>query len=284
METVTITMDGREVTGHRGMTVLDMAQESGVDIPTLCHHPYLAPTGACRLCLVEDELSGALLVACVTPIQPGMQIDTHSPRVLERRKAIVELLLASHPDTCMVCDKGNRCDLHRIASDMGIGALSFEKIPQTWRHRDLNPFIVRDMGKCILCGRCVRADQELVVEGAIDYIDRGFVYPPGDSGRSCRSSSRSAPSAARASHCVPPAPSWSGTRWASGTTAKTVSTTCPFCGCGCSVTLEVKNGSDHTGKTGRRRAGEPRDVVRARILRLRLRPQSREADDAARPR
>ena len=178
MEKVTITLDGREVTGQRGMTILEIARESGVSIPTLCHHPYLSPTGACRLCLVEDERSGALLVSCVTAIEPGMLINTRSPRVLERRKAIVELMLASHPDTCMVCDKGNRCDLHRIASDMGVGLLSFEKIPQYGAIVDMNPFIVRDMSKCILCGRCVRADQELVVEGAIDYMDRGFTARP----------------------------------------------------------------------------------------------------------
>jgi formate dehydrogenase alpha subunit len=159
VDKVTITLDGREVTGNRGTTILEIAQESGVSIPTLCHHPHLSPTGACRLCLVEDERSESLLVSCVTAIEQGMLVNTRSPHVLERRRAIVELMLASHPDTCMVCDKGNRCDLHRVASEMGIGALSFEKIPQYAAIIDMNPFIVRDMSKCILCGRCIRADQ-----------------------------------------------------------------------------------------------------------------------------
>ena len=98
LEAITITLDGVEVSGYSGMTILELAQESGVDIPTICHDPCLIPTGACRLCLVEDENSRALLAACVTPITPGMVINTRSPRVLERRKVILQLILASHPD------------------------------------------------------------------------------------------------------------------------------------------------------------------------------------------
>ena len=86
MEAITITLDGVEVSGHSGMTILDLAQESGVDIPTMCHDSHLTPTGACRLCLVEDEPSGKLLAACVSPISPGMVVNTRSPRVMERRK------------------------------------------------------------------------------------------------------------------------------------------------------------------------------------------------------
>ncbi|MFH1487030.1 MAG: 2Fe-2S iron-sulfur cluster-binding protein, partial [Chloroflexota bacterium] len=172
METITITLDGREVSGRQGVTVLELAREAGVKIPTLCHDPNLSPLGACRICLVEEERSGALLASCVAPIAPGMVINTSSPRVLERRKVIVELMLASHPDSCLVCDKGNRCQLRQIASDLGIGLLRFQKIPLSARTEEVNPFIERDMTKCILCAKCIRADQELVVEGAIDYVDR----------------------------------------------------------------------------------------------------------------
>ena len=108
MEAVTITLNEVEVSGYPGMTILDLARESGVDIPTLCYEPCLIPSGACRVCLVEDESVGALLAACVTPIRAGMVINTRSARVMERRKTIVKLMLASHPDSCLVCDKGNR--------------------------------------------------------------------------------------------------------------------------------------------------------------------------------
>jgi len=99
LEAITITLDGVEVSGHPGMTLLELARESGVEIPTLCHDPHLTPIGACRICLVEDERSGALLASCVTPINPGMVINTKSPKVEERRKTIIKLILASHPDS-----------------------------------------------------------------------------------------------------------------------------------------------------------------------------------------
>jgi formate dehydrogenase alpha subunit len=253
VEKVTITLDGREVTGQRGVTVLEIARESGVDIPTLCHHPYLPPTGACRICLVEDQRTGTLLVSCVTAIEPGMQIDTRSPRVLGRRKAVVELMLASHPDTCMVCDKGNRCDLHRVASEMGIGVPSLERIPQYAAIVDLNPFIVRDMGKCILCGRCVRACQELVVEGAVDFLGRGFGTRPATVGDRPLEESE----CTFCGTCVAMCPTGALAERAAqgvGTTSAVVSTTCPFCGCGCSVALEV---SDDRIIRARPAAGSP---------------------------
>ncbi|MBE0480526.1 MAG: (2Fe-2S)-binding protein, partial [Dehalococcoidia bacterium] len=148
MEAITITLNGREVSGHPGMTVLELAQESGVEIPTLCHDPCLVPVGACRICLVEDERTGRLAASCVTPIEAGMNIRTDSPKVIERRKSIVSLMLASHPDSCLVCDKGNRCELRKISSDMGIGLTDFYRIPQVATIEEVNPFIERDMSKC----------------------------------------------------------------------------------------------------------------------------------------
>src|SRR4030043_21514 len=178
LQAVTITLDGREVSGHSGMTILELARESGIDIPTLCYDPHLTSIGACRLCLVENEQTGALMASCVTPIAPGMVINTHSPRVIEHRKTIVELMLASHPDTCMVCDKGNRCELRQIATDLGIGVIDLQRIPNTAAIQEVNPFIERDLSKCIMCAKCIRADQELVVIGALDYLNRGFVSKP----------------------------------------------------------------------------------------------------------
>ena len=148
------------------MTVLDLARESGVAVPTLCHDPHLDPIGACRICIVEDERSGVLMASCVTPIAPGMVINTESPRVQERRKTIIKLMLASHPDSCLVCDKGNRCQLREVASDIGVGLVDFQRIPQLATIEEVNPFIERDLSKCILCAKCIRACQELVGEGA----------------------------------------------------------------------------------------------------------------------
>jgi len=240
LETITITLDGVEVSGYSGMTILDLGRESGVDIPTLCHDPHLAPTGACRLCLVEDERSGALLAACVAPITTGMVINTRSPRVLERRKAIVKLMLASHPDSCLVCDKGNRCQLRNIASDMGIGLVEFQRIPQSGTIEEVNPFIERDLSKCILCAKCIRADQELVVEGAIDYIYRGTASKPATLDDLPLEKSE----CTFCGTCVALCPTGAlaeKERTYRGTTTTIVDTVCPFCGCGCGISLEVKD-------------------------------------------
>ncbi len=177
-KTVTITLDGAEVSGHPGMTILELADELGIEIPRLCYDPHLSAWGACRICLVEDETSGKLVASCVTPISDGMIITTRSKRVLDHRRTMVELMLASHPDSCIVCDKGNRCRLREIAADLGIGSSSLKRIPSYHPVVDLNPFIQRDLSKCIRCGRCIRADKEIAVVGAIDYAGRGFDARP----------------------------------------------------------------------------------------------------------
>ena len=240
MEAITITLNGREVSGRPGMTVLDLARESGVDIPTLCHHPYLDPIGACRICIVEDERSGALMASCVTPIAPGMVINTESPRVQERRKTIIKLMLASHPDSCLVCDKGNRCQLRKVASDIGVGLVDFQRIPQLAVIEEVNPFIERDLSKCILCAKCIRACQELVGEGAIDYLGRGFISKPATLGDMPLENS----ACTFCGTCVALCPTGAimeKDRTYTGTTTTTVHTVCPFCGCGCGICLEVKD-------------------------------------------
>ncbi len=238
---ITIVIDGREVSGHAGMTVLELACESGIDIPVLCYDSHLSLSGACRLCIVENEQDGALLASCVTPIAPGMVISTQSQRVIEHRKTIVKLMLASHPDACTVCDKGNRCQLRQIASDMGIGWVELQRIPQSALIEEVNPLIERDLTKCILCGKCIRACQELVVEGAIDYFQRGFATKPATLDDSALDDSRCTYCGTCVALC-PTGALMEKERTYGGTTNTTRETTCPFCGCGCSICLEVKNG------------------------------------------
>src|SRR4030042_1898020 len=241
LQAVTITLDGREVSGHSGMTILELARESGINIPTLCYDPYLNPNGACRICLVENESTGALLASCVTPIARGMVINTSSPKVLERRTVIVKLMLASHPDSCLVCDKGNRCQLRQIASDLGIGLVEFQRIPRMFSIEEVNPFLERDLSKCILCAKCIRACQDLVVEGAIDYFQRGFTTIPATLNNLPLENSE----CTFCGTCVALCPTGALTEKENpyrGTTQTVVQTTCPFCGCGCSIGLEIKDG------------------------------------------
>ncbi|MCX5994613.1 MAG: formate dehydrogenase subunit alpha [Chloroflexi bacterium] len=259
MEAITITLNGREVSGNPGMTILELARESGVDIPTLCNHPQLAPFGACRICLVEDERSGALSASCVTPIAPGMVINTESPKVQERRRTIIKLMLASHPDSCLVCDKGNRCELRQIASAMGIGLVEFQRIPLLATIEEVNPFIERDLSKCILCAKCIRVDHELVVEGAIDYIHRGFASKPATLNDMPLEHSECTFCGTCVSVC-PTGALMEKQRTYRGTAATTVSTTCPFCGCGCSISLEVVD-----NKIVRARPGKESSVNRGAL-------------------
>jgi formate dehydrogenase alpha subunit len=241
LQAITITLDGREVSGYPGMTILELAKESGINIPTLCHDPQLASVGACRVCLVEDERNGALLASCVAPIAPGMVINTHSLRVIERRKAIIELMLASHPDSCLVCDKGNRCQLRQIAADLGIGLVELQRIPRMASIEEVNPFLERDLSKCILCAKCIRACQELVVEGAIDYFRRGFTTIPATLNDMPLEDSE----CTFCGTCVALCPTGALTekdKSYRGTTQTIVQTTCPFCGCGCNICLEAKDG------------------------------------------
>lgn len=174
METITVTLNGKEVSGSVGMSILNLARETGVDIPTLCEDPQLTLTGACRICLVEDERNGALVASCVTPIAPGMVINTHSPKVLQTRRVIVELLMASHCGSCFMCEKANTCGLREIAADLEVGFPRFEINRRYYPMEDISPYIHRDLTKCILCRRCVKACTEIAKQNVFSIGYRGF--------------------------------------------------------------------------------------------------------------
>jgi len=174
MKHVNVTMNGLRTTGREGMTILEVARENGIDIPTLCHRPELAPIGACRVCVVEVEGSKTLVGSCHTPITEGMAIQTHSPRVLETRSTIVELLLASHCGTCYMCEKANICELRAIAADLEVGLPQFRVRKRFYPVEDSSPHIVRDLTKCILCRRCVWACKELAGKNVFAVGYRGF--------------------------------------------------------------------------------------------------------------
>ena len=174
MEELTVTINGRQVSARDGMTIFEVAQENGIDIPTLCYRPELPPFGACRICVVEVEGSRTLVGSCHTPIAQGMVIHTHSPKVLETRKMIVELLLASHPDSCLVCDKANLCELRKIAADLEVGLPRFRMRKRYYPIEDVSPYLQRDLSKCILCRRCVRACSEIAKQNVFSLAYRGF--------------------------------------------------------------------------------------------------------------
>lgn len=171
---INLTINGKEVSGRPGMTILEVARENGVDIPTLCYIQDLPPIGACRLCVVEVEGSRTLVGSCHTPIAEGMVIQTHSPKVIATRKVLVELMLASHPDVCMVCDKANICELRRIAADLEVGLPRFRARKHYYSIEDENTGMLRDMSKCVQCWRCVIACKSKNGEPLFSTAYRGF--------------------------------------------------------------------------------------------------------------
>jgi NADH dehydrogenase/NADH:ubiquinone oxidoreductase subunit G len=169
-----VTINDSEVSTREGTTILEAARENGIDIPTLCYHERLTPVGVCRVCVVEVEGSRTLVGSCHTPVTEGMIIHTHSPNVIAARKVIVELLLASHPDSCLVCDKANVCELRKLAAELDIGLPRFRLRKHFYPIEDVSPYVVRDLSKCILCRRCVRACREIAGQNVFGIAYRGF--------------------------------------------------------------------------------------------------------------
>ena len=174
MSDITVTLNGKQVTTPAGVTILDMARKNGVEIPTLCYLEGLTATGSCRICVVEVENSRTLVASCHTPVAPNMVIQTHSPKVLETRKVIVDLLMASHCGTCYMCDKANVCLLRAVAIDLDVGEARFPVRRRFFQVEDESPYINRDLSKCILCRKCVRACNELAKKHLFSVGYRGF--------------------------------------------------------------------------------------------------------------
>ena len=174
MKDINVTLNGTQLSGREGMTILELARDNAIDIPTLCYRPELPPIGACRICIVEVEDSRTLVGSCHTPITEGMVIHTHSTKVLETRRVIIELLLSSHCGSCFMCDKANICELRKIAADLELGLPRFTVRKRYYPIEDVSPYIQRDLTKCILCRRCVRACAEIAMQNVFGIAYRGF--------------------------------------------------------------------------------------------------------------
>lgn len=172
--TVEITVNGRRVTVPASGTLLDALRGLGIKIPTLCHLEGLKPFGACRLCVVEVEGRPNLVPSCAYPVQAGMAIKTHSERVRRARKTVVELLLANHPEDCLVCVRNGDCELQELASETGVRERRYQGEKRDCPVDDTSPSIERDPNKCVLCGKCVRVCEEVQGVSAVSFTGRGF--------------------------------------------------------------------------------------------------------------
>jgi len=169
-----IKINNMEYWANPGETVLEVAEREGIRIPTLCYLKGYSPTGSCRMCMVEVEDQGRLVPSCAFPVYEGMQVKTNSPEVRRARKTIIELLLANHPQDCLVCIRNGNCDLQTLAAEYGVRSYRYVGQRRKGKLDLASPSIERDPEKCILCGRCVRVCHEMQNVGAIEIINRGF--------------------------------------------------------------------------------------------------------------
>jgi len=169
----TIQVNNRKIKAEKGETILSALNRNGIIIPTLCRMKDFSPTGACRMCVVEVEGHDRLVTACSHPVEEWMKIKTHSQRVITARKTIVELLLSNHPDDCLYCDKNLKCELQRLSEELNIRERRIRAKKIKPRLDQSSPAIIRELSKCILCGRCVRVCEEVITSTSLDFINRG---------------------------------------------------------------------------------------------------------------
>ena len=165
-------IDGNRVEFDTEPNILTLVRKAGIDLPTFCYYSDLSIYGACRMCVVEDEW-GDIIASCSTPPKDKMEVKTNTPKLHQHRKMILELLLAAHCRDCTVCDKNGKCRLQELAHRFGIQTVRFKNNTEEMELDTSSSSIIRDPGKCILCGDCVRMCNEVQNVGAIDFAHRG---------------------------------------------------------------------------------------------------------------
>lgn len=244
-QTVTLSIDNQEVTVPKGTTILEAAKTLGVEIPTLCHLKELAPDGSCRMCVVEVEggRRGGLTTACTAHCQEDMVVSTHSEKVVDSRRFILDLLLSNHKLECFSCGKNGDCQLQQYALDYGIDATSFTEGKRMPCHQEdtSNPFFSYDPEKCIMCRRCARVCQLRRGRDVLSIANRGFetkMMPSYGQAfdqsicESCGNCVSSCPTGALTAKDTKEYRKWE---------TQKIPTTCPHCGTGCQMNLLVKN-------------------------------------------
>lgn len=181
---VKLTIDNRPVEVAEGTTILKAARQAGIHIPTLCYFELAGMNfenkpGGCRVCVVEvvKDFNGRprrnLAPACATECLEGMEVLTHSQRVINARRTVVELILSDHPTDCLTCAKSGQCELQKLAQNLGIREIPYKGEQSTYRV-DMSPSIIRDVDKCIMCRRCENVCNNIQSVGALSAVNRGF--------------------------------------------------------------------------------------------------------------
>jgi len=256
-ESIPIVMDGKTLDARRGETILEVARREGIFIPTLCHYPGTTNVGTCRMCVVEVEGMRTLVASCAMPVSPGMKIKTDTPRVREAQRLVLELLWSAGDHNCLTCEKNGECELQDLIYRFGIEKPRFELSPPKYEKEETSVMIARDLNKCILCGRCVRACNEIQVNEILDFSYRGSRAKVGPAFDTDYKSSE----CYFCGECVDACPvgaitfkpaRFQGRPWET----KKIKTTCPYCGVGCQMDIHVFQ--DKVVKvSGNHASGEP---------------------------
>lgn len=181
METINLTIDNRAVEVPRGTTINKAARLLGIEIPVLCYMELKdmnienKPAG-CRICVVEVDGRRNLAPSCATNCEEGMVVRTHTTRVLNARRTVMEFILSDHPKDCLICAKSGTCELQSMAHKLGIREIPGQEIAAMSTYRlDTSPSIIRDLDKCIMCRRCEMMCNEIQTVGALSAVNRGFM-------------------------------------------------------------------------------------------------------------
>ncbi|MDI7259161.1 MAG: molybdopterin-dependent oxidoreductase [Thermodesulfobacteriota bacterium] len=239
-QTINLTIDGVPVAVDKGRTILEAAQSAGVRIPTLCHDRRLSPLGACCICVVQEKGNPELQPACFTPVRNGMEIITQSPEIIDARRLQLQLILLNHPMICPWCEKEGGCVLQNLVYEYGVEDTRFTWEKISFPLDDSSFLLQRDPNKCILCGRCVRICDEVQGIGELSFTRRGMetlidtdFHRPIDC-EFCGQCLDTCPVGAITSDCF----DYKTKVWE----LKETTTPCPYCGCGCLLTIGSKEG------------------------------------------
>lgn len=237
-----IKINGIKAACEKGETIKTVAKRLGIRIPTLCNDQRLDPFGSCRMCSVEVKGVHRLLTACTTPVADNMEVTTESETIYRVRRRLVSLMLSNHPNDCMRCEAAGDCRLQDLAYEYDVDGSEYGGEKWDLPIRQANPFITYEPNKCIVCGRCVRICNEVVMAGTIDFTGRGFDTVPDTAFRTARTLSN----CTFCGQCVSTCPTGAltdkkGRGKGRVREFKKVRTTCGYCGTGCNLYLNVKN-------------------------------------------
>ncbi len=240
-KTVNLTIDGVSVSVPEGTSVMHAASLSGVTVPKLCATDSLEPFGSCRLCLVEIEGRRGYPASCTTPVAEGIKVHTQTPKLADIRRGVMELYISDHPLDCLTCATNGDCELQDMAGAVGLRDVryGYEGENHLKSVKDTsNPYFTFDPSKCIVCSRCVRACEEVQGTFALTIQGRGF-----DSKVSAGNKDFKDSECVSCGACVQACPTATlieNTIIEAGVPEHSVTTTCAYCGVGCSFHAEMK--------------------------------------------